>query len=303
MLLLGHSVSPGQGEIETISSSRDHPQSDTLVVVWILALFGITALGALPLFFYRLDLSKLTFLTPIPVWAGIGIEITAYAPTLAALLVVALVPGGGGIGRLLRPVLRWRFGVSWYLLALLGPLMLFLVGDVVRLVLGLALPPHWLVIPGAAATSFLMGALIAGSFGEEVGWRGLGQPRMQERYGALWAAVAVGTVWSVWHLWPAVAPGGLNSTTWSDVVLTFVRLIATSIVYAWIYNGTQGSLLIVMLAHAGHNLAVRFVPAADSVQHGDPVVATLYVVAAILVVLVTRPRWLRPTPQIASGRI
>jgi len=67
-------------------------------------------------------------------------------------------------------------------------------------------------------------------------------------------------------------------------------------VYAWIYNGTQGSLLIVMLAHAGHNLAVRFVPAADSVQHGDPVVATLYVVAAIAVVLATRSLWLRPLP-------
>jgi hypothetical protein len=65
-------------------------------------------------------------------------------------------------------------------------------------------------------------------------------------------------------------------------------------VFAWIYNGTQGSLLIVMLAHAGHNLAVRFVPAADSVQHGDPVVATLYVVAAIAVVLATRSRWLSP---------
>jgi hypothetical protein len=81
-----------------ISSSRDRPQVDTVVVFWILALFVITALGALPLFFYRLDLSKLTFSTPIPVAVGIGIEITADAPTLAALLVVAVVPGGGGLG-------------------------------------------------------------------------------------------------------------------------------------------------------------------------------------------------------------
>ena len=177
------------------------------------------------------------------------------------------------------------------MLALVGPSALFLVGDVVRLALGLALPPQWLIVPGAATLAFLIGALIAGSFGEEVGWRGLGQPRLQARYGALLAAVMIGAVWSLWHLWPAAAPGGLNLTTWSDGVLTFIRLIATSVVYAWIYNSTGGSLLIVMLAHAGHNLAVRFVPVADSVQHGDPVVTTLYVVAAVIVVVATGGHW------------
>ena len=217
------------------------PRLDTVVLLWIAALVAITALGVLPLFFYQLDLSKLTFATPVPVVVGLGIEITAYAPTLAAILVVAVVPRGGRIRQLLRPIARWRVGLHWYSLALLGPSMLFLVGDVVRLLFGLALPSHWLAIPGATAIAFLIGALIAGSFGEEVGWRGLGQPRLQARYGAFWAAVAVGVVWSVWHLWPIAAPGGLNNTTSSDVVLTFVRLIATSIVYAWIYNSTQGA--------------------------------------------------------------
>src|SRR5205823_484015 len=105
---------------------------DTVVIVWIIALFAITALGAAPLWFYRLDLSKLTFSTPVPIVAGVGIEITAYAPTLAAILTVAVVPGGGGVGRLLRPIGKWRAGTHWYILALLGPSLLFLIGDVVR---------------------------------------------------------------------------------------------------------------------------------------------------------------------------
>src|SRR6266516_5129614 len=104
------------------SPSPPAPRSQYgLVGAWAFALFAITGIGMLPLFFYRLDLSKLTFSTPVPVVAGIGIELTAYAPTLAALLVAAFMSKGGGLRRLLRPVIRWGVGLHWYLLALLGP--------------------------------------------------------------------------------------------------------------------------------------------------------------------------------------
>src|SRR5437762_9641418 len=95
------------------SANRERPQLDPVVVFWLVALFVITGLGALPLFFYRIDLSKLTFPSPIPVLVGIGIEITAYAPTLAAILVGAVLPGGRGIGPLLGAVGRGRVGLSW----------------------------------------------------------------------------------------------------------------------------------------------------------------------------------------------
>ena len=85
------------------SPSPPAPQSQYGVVgAWALSLFAITGIGMLPLFFYRLDLSKLSFSTPIPVVAGIGIELTAYAPTLAALLVTGFMRAGG-FRRLLRP--------------------------------------------------------------------------------------------------------------------------------------------------------------------------------------------------------
>ena len=268
-----------------------------VVAAWVVALFAITGIGMAPLFFYQLDLSKLTFSSRIPVIVGIGIELTAYAPTLAALAVAGLMSSGGGIKRLLRPVIHWRVDVYWYAVALIGPSLLFLVGDVIRLVIGAALPRAWLAIPSAAAAAFLVGALIAGSFGEEVGWRGIGQRELQQKYGALWAAVLVGVIWSLWHLWPVAAPGGVSTTTWSEAVLTVIRLIATSIIYAWLFNSTRGSLLIVMLAHAGHNLAVRFVPPADSVQHGDPVVTGLYAMAAVAVVVWAGSRWLSRVHQ------
>jgi len=271
--------------------ARRGTENDTIVVVWAAILTIITLLSILPIFLYHVDLSTLSFGSDVPIVVGVGILLTGYAPAFAAFLAVRLVPGSGGVRQLLTPAVRWRVHPIWYVIASLGPVGLFLFGDVIRSVLGLEIPAAWLALPSASALVFLAGALIAGSFGEEVGWRGLAQPRLQLRHGALPAAIIVGLVWSVWHLWPVVTPGGFGLTGVDGVILTFVRLTATSVVYAWLLNRTRGSLLIVMLAHAGHNVAAQVVPLPGGTQHADPVTALLYVLAAVIVVAVDRPIW------------
>jgi len=116
----------------------------------------------------------------------------------------------------------------------------------------------WFTLP--SGVGFTIGAVIAGSLGEEFGWRGFAQPRLQQRVGALWAAIVIGILWSTWHLWPLAAPGGINLFLPSDAIQTYVRLIGTAVIYAWIYNSTGGSLLAVMIAHAGHNIGTSFIP-------------------------------------------
>ena len=283
------------------ATPRRGSESATVVVVWAAILAIMTLVSILPIFLYDVDLSTLSFGSDIPIVVGVGILLTGYAPAFAALLAVRVVPGSGGIRRLLAPAVRWRVHPVWYLIAILGPIGLFLVGDVIRSLLGLEVPPAWLALPSASALAFLAGALIAGSFGEEVGWRGLAQPRLQQRRGALAAAIVVGVLWSLWHLWPVVTPGGFAMTGVSGVALTFMRLTATSVVYAWLLNSTRGSLLIVMLAHAGHNIAVRVVPLPPGTQQGDPVTALLYVAAAVLVVLFYGANWLSKSPGVSNG--
>ncbi|OLB81377.1 MAG: hypothetical protein AUI15_39920 [Actinobacteria bacterium 13_2_20CM_2_66_6] len=259
--------------------------------MWAAITAIITLLSILPIFLYNVDLSTLSFGSDIPIVVGIGILLTGYAPAFAALLAARFVPGSGGIRRVLAPAVRWRVHPIWYAIALLGPIGLFLIGDVIRALLGLALPEAWLTVPPASTLFFLAGALIAGSFGEEVGWRGLAQPRLQQRHGALTAAVVVGVLWSLWHLWPVLAPGGFAMTGISGVVLTFVRLTGTSVVYAWLLNSTRGSLLIVMLAHAGHNIAAQVVPLPSGTQQADPVTALLYLAAGVIVLLRYGSKW------------
>src|SRR5256885_4127011 len=182
--------------------------------MWALLVFAFTFAAALSVIGAGIDLSQVTFSTPLPVIVGVGILLTGYAPTLAALAVAALHPDGGGVRALLRPVLRWRVSPQWYVVALAGPIALFLAAVAVEAVLGGQLRASWLSVPGGADLGFLFGALVAGSFGEEVGWRGFGQRRLQARYTALAASAIVGTLWATWHLWPVITPGGMAATGW-----------------------------------------------------------------------------------------
>ena len=167
-----------------------------------------------------------------------------------------------------------------------------LLADIIHVAQGGAAPQRWLALPSGFAAAFVAGSLLAGAFGEEVGWRGLGQARLQTHYSALGAAIVIGVLWTAWHEWPLVGPGGGAGTTPMGVGLMGLRLIALAVLFAWLFNSTRGSLLIVMVAHAGYDFANNLVGRpADGASLG-PITLTAYVLAAVLVVLLSRRRWL-----------
>jgi uncharacterized protein len=267
------------------------------VISWAVLVFVLTFVGALLLTVGGLNLDHPPRAASMLVLFMVCIFLTSYAPTLAALLVAART---GGAGALLRQAATWRVGLAWYAFVLVGPIVLFVVADLTYAFSGGVQPAVWLVLPSSPA---FVGPLIAGSPGEELGWRGFAQPRLQTRYGALWASVIIGIIWGTWHLWPVMLPGGLADLTLSDLAQTYIRLISTAIIYAWIYNSTDGSLFLVMMAHAGHNIATELVPIPAAGAHVVPIiVALLYLAVATAVVLVAWPRMLsRPLARTGAG--
>lgn len=111
----------------------------------------------------------------------------------------------------------------------------------------------------------------------------------------------IGILWSTRHLWPAVVPGGLSLFNWTDFPQTYLRLTSTAILYAWLLNGSRGSLLLVLVAHGAFNLDTAIVQTPASDVHTIPIiVAVLHGLAALAVVAATNPRTLtrRPTRDI-----
>lgn len=85
---------------------------------------------------------------------------------------------------------------------------------------------------------------------------------------------------SVVDLWPLAVPGGAKLVLPSDVVQTYIRLISTAVIYAWIYNSTRGSLPLVMIAHAAHNIDSSFIlgPSTDPSHLGPFIGSVLYAI-------------------------
>jgi len=125
-----------------------------------------------------------------------------------------------------------------------------------------------------------------GSGQEEVGWRGFALPALQTRFDALTASVIIGLVWAAWHL-PAFVfeiPGYTRS-----FAVYALLVVGISIILTWLYNNTEGSILLAMLLHGGVNaapsLGVVFVGEAQagSVSLYVFLVAAVWIVALALV--------------------
>ena len=176
-----------------------------------------------------------------------------FGPLLAALMLTAVVSGWRGIVALVKPLGRWRVHPAWYLIALLGPFLVTGLSGVAAVLMG-APSPGWGVYSDwlGLATTIVATMLIVGLF-EEPGWRGYALPRMQRSHSALWAALVLGVVWTLWHL-----PEMLGDPGERDPIPYILSVVAQSVLLAWIYNSTGGSLLLVILCHAAVNTAAKF---------------------------------------------
>jgi uncharacterized protein len=228
-----------------------------------------------------------------PVWAS-GLypnPVFPFGPFLAALVVLAISRGKSGVGGLLRRMVRWRVGIRWYAVALLFPAGITLAATVLNVLLGAQAPSSaelgsW---TGLLPT-FLFVLLIPGMGGawEEPGWRGYALPRLQTGRSALFASLILGVLIAGWHL-PLMFVGQVH---YSDIV----TIIGAVVIFNWVFNNANGSVLIIMLMHATNNTISGnfFSPmfsGADSVRQWW-LLAALWCAVAIVVVAVYGPEHL-----------
>ncbi len=208
---------------------------------------------------------------------------------IASLIMTALTLGRDGVVALLKRFLIWRVGWKWYLVTfLLYPAILILA---VLLNAAFTHTPldfsnvfaHQIFGPAANLPLFILPLFIFNAIinGEEIGWRGYVLPRLQAKYSALVSSLFVGVIWALWHIPKFMAPGNSSPFIWF-----MVKIIADSVIYAWLYNNTRGSLLLLTLFHSSSNTAGAFLPIANTASGSNQSSLIIEVVLIILVAVV-----------------
>ena len=131
-----------------------------------------------------------------------------------------------------------------------------------------------------AAPFILFAVLFIAALGEELGWSGYAIDPLQDRFGALGAALLLGAVWAAWHFIPLLSVQ--RSLTW--IAWWSLGTVGLRVIITWLYNNTGKSVFIAAIFHAMFNLTWQLYPINGS--YYDPRVTSLIVAAVALMVVV-----------------
>ncbi|WP_052666806.1 CPBP family intramembrane glutamic endopeptidase [Nitriliruptor alkaliphilus] len=179
----------------------------------------------------------------------------SWGPLVAALLAAALVAGRAGPRELWQRLTRVRVPRVWYAVIVLGPALVWSVAAGLAVLFGQpfsALRPGALELGPIAFLPVFMVLTLTDGFGEEGGWRGYALPLLLLRFRAVPASLLLGVAWAAWHLPLAWTEGA--SLESAPVVLLFIDLPFTAIVYTWVFRHTRGSAFVAAIFHAALNL-------------------------------------------------
>ena len=234
----------------------------------------------------------------VPFWLYVVLFLAASfsGPTVAAFVMTAMLEGKPGLKNFLRRYIQWRVGWRWYLLFLVGFPALYLIPATFWMGVApwQALVQQWPTVFTVYLTAILIFPAII-NWGEEAGWRGFAQTRMQTHYGALRTSLLVGFLHGIWHLPVFIlvtGPAALGPFDLGNFLQNTAMIMTLTIIWTWIFNGAQQSILIASLMHAALNATQAWIGTLlpNQPEQVDIAVTILMVISALVVIVLTRGR-------------
>jgi uncharacterized protein len=211
--------------------------------------------------------------------------IGVFGPFISAFTMTYLQSGMVGVRKLAGRLLQWRESLRWYAVSLfLIPAMMLVAIGLNVAIGGQVGHSSWLQwwLPLILPLALVTGIITGGPLAEEPGWRGFALPRLQAKFGPLAGGLALGLIWCCWHIPLFFIKGssqyGLPFALWA------VYTMALSLLMVWVYNRSNGSILIMMLFHASSNIAITVLPVLPQMSGGWNT-AYIYIAIVTLVMI------------------
>lgn len=217
-----------------------------------------------------------------------------FGPMLAALFMRLVITKEG-----LRGSLGWRRSWRLYLVALFAPIVFYGLIGLFHLVIGLAR----VVSPDEALTLNVVGLLgllllleVVVAFGEEYGWRGYLLPRLLP-LGEIRASLALGLIWSLWHI-PVLLAGVIypGQTLWFTLLVYCFTTTIVTFAYTWLGVASRYSALLAAVLHGASNWTGNRLT--TFLRFDNLVVANLFIGIALLVIVILVYSVFKRSPQL-----
>jgi len=185
----------------------------------------------------------------VPYWLVYVItRIQDFAFSISGLILIGYLYGGHGFKELGKRFIPSRVsGIYWILAGL--PIAFYAIAT---LTAGALTPFDGSGINIRTAlfsieSGLLVTLLLRGPMGEELGLRGFALPRLQLTMSPFKASLIIGIFWAAWHF-----PVLLNRDLLSIIAFLILAFLL-SFVFTFLFNGSGGSLLPVLLFHTFQN--------------------------------------------------
>ncbi|MHA2117224.1 MAG: CPBP family intramembrane glutamic endopeptidase [Candidatus Thorarchaeota archaeon] len=256
------------------------------VTSYVLLAYGITWLLALPL--------ALAYNGLIQIEVPFVIQyILPYGPLLSALMLTWATGGTTGLREILGRMSKWRIKPVWILIALFSVWVLYFASALMLMFMGQPWPDlsvfgQVMYLPYLTFLGSWILWIFTYGIGEETGWRGFLLPQLQTRYNALVSSLLLSIIWAGWHI-PMflynenlMAMGPFGAFGW------LIGLMFGSVLLTFIYNSTEGSILMTAIWHGTFNLFTAAVGQAAGVTAG--IISMLVMVWVVLIVIIYKPK-------------
>jgi len=185
----------------------------------------------------------------VPYWLVYFLtRLADFSFSIAGVVMIAVTAGRVGLRELWGRLTSFRIGWVWYVVGLL-PVVLYILATA----LAGAFPSADFSTSAitialfSLQAGFFVSLFLRGAMGEELGLRGFALPRLQENNSPFRSSLIIGVLWGAWHLPVLIGRDVLSIVAFG--LLSF----GLSFLFTYMFNGSGGSLIPVLLFHATQN--------------------------------------------------